>query len=95
MPDRYDLKNILEKGFEVANAVQFANGAPPVDEVSFVMGFINCFGILTGGVDIGLPQDAPLDQIFDAIHEDIVKLGRRIAENQLQQNRLRDFVNDN
>lgn len=93
MPDRYDLANILDKGFEIANKVQLESGQQPLDEVSFVMGFINCFGILVGRVDIGLPQGAPLDQVFDAIHEDIVKFGRRVAENQEKQNRMRDKFN--
>lgn len=57
------------------------------------MGFIACFGILTGRVDIGLDRDAPLDQIFDAIHEDIVNFGRRIASNQAMQNAVRDQIN--
>lgn len=93
MPDKYDLRNILDKGFDIANKVQFQTGSPPLDEVSFVMGFINCFGILTGTVDIGLDQDAPLDQIFDAIHEDIVDIGRRIADNQAKQNMMRNKLN--
>jgi hypothetical protein len=93
MPDRYDLKNILDKGFEVANKVQFDNGQDPLDEVSFVYGFINCFGIITGRVDIGLDQNVPLDKVLDAIHEDIVAFGRRVADNQAKQNKLRGKLN--
>lgn len=93
MPDRYDNANLIDKAWEVAAKTQKAIGEPAPDEVSFVMGFIACFGILTGRVDIGLDQDAPLDQIFDAIHEDIVNFGRRIASNQAMQNAVRDQIN--
>lgn len=93
MPDKYDLRNTIDKAYEVATKTQRAIGEPSPDEVSFVMGFIACFGILTGRVDIGLDQDAPLDQIFDAIHEDILAFGRRIAGNQQMQNAVRDSIN--
>lgn len=65
MPDRYDNANILDKAFEVAVRTQRKAGQEAPDEVSFVMGFIALFGILTGRVDIGLDLDAPLDEIFD------------------------------
>jgi hypothetical protein len=93
MPDRYDLRNILEKGFEVANKVQFENGQDPLDEVSFVMGFLECFGILTGGVDIGIAPGTSMGRIFDAIHEDIVAYGRRVAEFQAKQDIIRSKFN--
>ena len=94
MPDRYDLKNILDKGFEVANRVQAKIGQPPLDEVSYVYGFLNCFGVITGRVDIGLDPSTPLDRILDAIHEDIVAFGRRVADNQLTQDRIRERMNN-
>jgi hypothetical protein len=72
---------------------QLKMGAPVPDEVSFVMGFIACFGIITGRVDIGLDQHAPLDRILDNIHEDIVAFGRRVAGNQEVQNGVRDAIN--
>ena len=93
MPDRYDNANLIEKAYEVAARTQRKIGEPSPDEVSFVMGFIACFGILTGRVDIGIDEDAPLDQIFDAIHEDILAFGRRVAGNQQMQNAVRDQIN--
>jgi hypothetical protein len=62
-------------------------GSPMPDETSFVGGFLCCFGILTGRVDIGLDQHAPLDKIMDSIHEDIAQIGHRIATNQAKHER--------
>jgi hypothetical protein len=93
MPDRYDNANIIDKAFDVAVKTQIKMGEPSPDEVSFVMGFIALFGILTGRVDIGLDEHAPLDRIFDAVHEDIVEFGRRVARNQDIQNGIRETIN--
>ena len=90
MPDRYDNANFLDKAFEVAAETQKGIGQLAPDEVSFVMGFIACFGIVTGRVDVGIGPDEPLDTIFDAIHKDIVAFGRRVAANQRLQNVVRD-----
>ena len=93
MPDLYDNANVLDKAFEVAVRTQAKVGQQPPDEVSFVMGFIALFGILTGRINIGLDLDAPLDEIFDNIHEDIVAFGRRVATNQQLQNAVREQIN--
>lgn len=93
MPDFYDMASTLDKAFEVAARTQKSIGAPPPDEASFVMGFVACFGIITGAVDIGLPQDAPLDQILDSIHRDIIEFGRRVANNLRIENEIRDKIN--
>lgn len=79
---------IIDPAFEVFTKVQRKIGAPSPDEVSFVGGFTACFGIIVGKVDIGLDQNAPLDKILDAIHDDIAAFGRRVWENQQKQSRL-------
>lgn len=66
---------------------------PAPDEVSFVHGFVACFGIITGQVDIGLDQDAPLDRILDNIHEDIVDFQHRWVADQRMQKAVRDMIN--
>lgn len=81
-----DNRNIIDKAYDVYAGVQKKIGAPVPDEVSFVGGFIACFGIFTGRVDIGLDQNAPLDKIMDAVHKDIAAFGQRILENQQKQN---------
>jgi hypothetical protein len=93
MPDLYDNANTIDKAFDVAVRTQRKIGEPPPDEVSFVMGFIALFGIITGRVDVGMDKDAPLDVILDNIHLDIVDFGRRIAENQAKQNSIREQLN--
>lgn len=85
MPDIRDNRNIIDKAFEVFDRVQRKMGSSPPDEVSFVGGFMTCFGIMTGRVDIGLDQNSPLDKIMDAIHKDIAAFGQRVADNQRKQ----------
>lgn len=74
--------NLIEKSWDVFCKVQRQNGSPSPDEVSFVGGFIACFGIITGKVDIGLDQNAPLDKILDAIHRDVASFAARVTANQ-------------
>jgi hypothetical protein len=93
MPDQYDLRNNIDKCFEVAVKTQRAIGEPPPDEVSFVYGFVACFGIIIGRVDIGIDQNAPLTDVLDNIHRDIVDFGRRVASNQAIQNGVREAIN--
>lgn len=93
MPDYYDMGNLLDKGYEVANKAQLLRGQPSLDEVSFVMGFMACFGIVTRRVDIGISPEAPTDLVLDSIHQDLVDFGRRVVMNQELQNAVRDTIN--
>lgn len=79
-------ENLIDRAWDVFEKVQRKNGSPSPDEVSFVGGFMACFGVLTGKLDIGLDQDAPLSQHFDAAHRAISEVGQRVAENQRKQN---------
>ena len=93
MPDQYDLRNNIDKAFEIAERTQAKMGQPPPDEVSFVMGFLACFGIITRNVDIGIPDDVPTDAVLDNLHRDIVDFGRRVAANQAIQDGVRETIN--
>ena len=93
MPDAYDLRNNLEKAYEVAVRTQMKMGQPSPDEVSFVMGFLACFGIITGNIDIGLPEGAPMGVILDNLEQDIADFGRRVAANQAIQDGVREAIN--
>jgi hypothetical protein len=64
-------ENLIDRAWDVFERVQKQHGAPSPDEVSFVGGFTACFGILVGKVDIGLDQNAPLDQHLDLIHRSL------------------------
>lgn len=81
-------QNVIDQAFEIFLKKQREIGAPYPDEVSFVGGFIACFGILTGKVDVGLDKDAPLDQIFDLVHLNIHDFGRRVIANQRKQDAM-------
>ena len=93
MPDVYDLRNNIDKAFEIAAITQRKLGMPHPDEVSFVMGFLSCFGIITGNVDIGLPEGAPMGVILDNLEQDIADFGRRVAANQAIQDGVREAIN--
>ena len=93
MPDQYDLRNNIDKAFEIAERAQMRLGEHPLDEVSFVMGFIACFGIITRNVDIGIPDDVSTDVVLDNLHRDIVDFGRRVAANQAIQDGVRETIN--
>ena len=93
MPDVYDLRNNIDKAFEVAAITQRKMGLPHPDEVSFVMGFLACFGVITGHVDIGLPEGTPMGVILDNLEQDIADFGRRVAANQAIQDGVREAIN--
>jgi hypothetical protein len=93
MPDVYDLRNNIDKAFEVAAITQRKLGMPYPDEVSFVMGFLACFGVITGNVDIGLPEGTPMGVILDNLEQDIADFGRRVAANQVIQDGVREAIN--
>jgi hypothetical protein len=67
-------------------------GLPIPDEMSWVLGFMACFGIVTGKVDVGL-TGAPLDDVFDAIHEDIVVYHQKEASRLQTENAVRETIN--
>lgn len=66
-------RNIIERSWSVYEAHMRKRGVS-TDEVSFVGGFASCFGILTGRVNIGLPQDTPVLKIFDAVQADLDRM---------------------
>lgn len=79
-------ENIIERSWEVFCKVQHDQGSPPPDEVSFVGGFVALFGILTGRVDVGLDQNAPLTDHFDLIQRNVEDIAGRIYRNKMKEN---------
>jgi hypothetical protein len=79
------MHNVIDRAWDVFEKVQRKNGSPTPDEVSFVGGFIACFGIVTGRVDVGLDQNAPLDKSLDLIHRSVADFASRVQENQRKQ----------
>lgn len=67
-------QNLIERSFEVFARAQQRNGFG-TDEVSFVGGFMACYGVLTGRVPLpGLPDDTPVQARFDAIQRELEKM---------------------
>lgn len=62
--------NLIEQAFEVYERHQRKRGVP-TDEVSFVGGFMSCFGVLTGRVPVDLPADATVLQRFELIQREL------------------------
>lgn len=75
-------ENLIDRAWDVFERVQKRQGAPYPDEVSFVGGFTACFGIITGRVDVGLDENAPLTQHLDLLHRAIADFAQRVGENQ-------------
>jgi hypothetical protein len=48
--------NLIERAWEVYERFQRANGQS-VDEPSFVGGFLSCYAIITGRLDVGISEE--------------------------------------
>lgn len=63
-------ENLVDRSLEVFEAHQRRRGVQ-TDDVSFVGGFMSCFGILTGRVDVGMPEDTPVLKMFELIQRNL------------------------
>jgi hypothetical protein len=63
-------RNIIERAWAVYEEHQRKRGVP-TDEVSFVGGFASCYGILTGRVNVGLPEDTPVLKVFELVQREL------------------------
>lgn len=63
-------ENLIDRAWQVYESHQRARGVP-TDEVSFVGGFMSCFGVLTGRVDVGMPEDATVMKLFELIQRNL------------------------
>lgn len=79
--------NLLDQAMEVFDKAHRAKGVT-TDPVVFVGGFVSCFGIMTGRVNVGWPEDKPLAGLFDKVHRDIHDYMGRVAKAQIDE-RLR------
>jgi hypothetical protein len=74
-------ENLVDRSLEVFEAHQRKRGVQ-TDEVSFVGGFMSCFGILTGRVDVGLPENTPIVKIFELIQRNLDDYRTRVIGGQ-------------
>lgn len=74
-------ENLVDRSLEVFEAHQRRRGVQ-TDDVSFVGGFMSCFGILTGRVDVGLPPDTPVLELFELIQRNLDDYRTRVLGGQ-------------
>lgn len=63
-------ENIIDRSLEVFERHQRKRGVQ-TDDVSFVGGFASCYGILTGRVDVGMPEDTLVLKMFELIQRNL------------------------
>lgn len=79
-------QNLIERSWSVYEAHQRKRGVP-TDEVSFVGGFMSCFGMLTGRVDIGMPADTPILKLFERVQKELDDMRGKVIEAQATERR--------
>lgn len=76
-------KNLIERAWSVYDEHQRKRGVS-TDEVSFVGGFMSCFGMLTGRVDIGMPPDTPMLKLFERIQRELDDMRAKVIDGQAE-----------
>jgi hypothetical protein len=79
-------QNLIERSWGVFEKHQRDRGVS-TDEVSFVGGFMSCFGVLTGRVDIGLPPDTPVLKLFERVQKELDAMRVKVIEGQAEERR--------
>lgn len=78
--------NLIERSWAVYEKHQRARGVQ-TDEVSFVGGFMACYGVLTGRVNIGLGEDATVMRRFEIIQRELEDMRSRVVGAQAEDKR--------
>lgn len=71
------VENLIDQGFEVFERVQRQNDQTS-DEVSFVGGFMTCFGILTGRIPLLGGDAISVLERFDTIQRNLDDYRRKV-----------------
>lgn len=79
-------KNLIERSWAVYEKHQRERGVP-TDEVSFVGGYMSCFGMLTGRVDIGMPADTPILKLFERVQRELDDMRAKVMRAQAEERR--------
>ncbi len=79
-------ENLIERAWDVFEKHQRDRGVS-TDEVSFVGGFMSCFGMLTGRVDIGLAPDTPVLKLFERVQKELDQMRAKVMEAQAAERR--------
>jgi hypothetical protein len=76
-------QNLIERAWSVYEEHMRQRGVA-TDEVSFVGGFMSCFGMLTGRVDIGLPPDTPVLKLFERVQRELDDMRVKVIDGQAE-----------
>lgn len=63
-------ENLIDRSLEIYERHQCKRGVQ-TDDVSFVAGFMSCFGILTGRVNVGMSEDTLVLKLFELIKRNL------------------------
>lgn len=74
-------QNLIERSWAVYEKHMRERGES-TDEVSFVGGFMTCFGMLTGRVDIGMPPGTSVLQLFERVQKELDDMRVKVIEGQ-------------
>lgn len=81
------MSNLIERSFEVFAKAHQRETGQVADGPSFVGGFATLLGVLSGRVNVGLPE-ATVEQLFDMAHQSLVDYRRTIV-NQIEIERMK------
>lgn len=79
-------ENLIDRALEVFEAHQRKRGVQ-TDDVSFVGGFMACFGVLTGRVDVGVPEETPILKVFEILQRNLDDYRARVIGGQAEEKR--------
>lgn len=79
-------RNLIERSWAVFEEHQRKRGVS-TDEVSFVGGFMACYGVLTGRVNIGMPEDTPILKLFERVQRELDDMRGKVVEAQAAERR--------
>lgn len=79
-------KNLIERSWAVYEKHQRERGVS-TDEVSFMGGYLSCFGMLTGRVDIGMPADTPILKLFERVQRELDDMRAQVIRAQAEERR--------
>ncbi len=70
--------HLIKKSWEMYRFHSEGNGVEP-DELQFVSGFAACMGVLTGSMDIGIPEGTLTIEVMAQLMDEVDKYRSEIA----------------
>lgn len=79
-------ENLIDRAWDVFDKHQRERGQTS-DDVSFIGGFMSCFGVLTGRVDVGMPPDTSVMKMFELVQKNLDEYRGRVIRAQAEERR--------